>query len=173
MRAYEIVCGPLAVPVKSRPGVWFMGPTYQMAVRSPSKGLPVPLKVPRARARAGRKSAPADHANRPVKLRARSNLMLVPAPVRTATVRPARKHATNWRGIILAHEKSNERVPKRDSREPMADQTITGHNHATASRGPRDALRGEANCAIRSPAATAYHHQRSPCSASRSSAVKM
>src|SRR5271163_1818586 len=122
-----------------------MGPTYQIAVRRPSKGLPVPLKVPSARARAGRKSAPAAQAKRPVKLRARSSLTPAPAPVRMATVRPARKHATNWRGRILAHEKSNERVPKRNSREPMADQTITGHNQATASRGPRDASWGEAN----------------------------
>src|SRR5580704_13798908 len=122
-----------------------MGPTYQMAVRSPSKGLPVPLKVPRARARAGRKSAPADQAKRPVKLRATSSLMPAPAPARAATVRPARKHATNWRGRILAQEKSNERVPKRDSREPMADQIMTGHIHATPSRGPRDISRGEAN----------------------------
>src|SRR5580698_5688370 len=120
-----------------------MGPTYQMAVRSASKGLPVPLKVPRPRARAGRKSAPAAQAKRPVKLGASRSLTPAPAPARAATVRPARKQASNWRGRMLAHEKSKDRVPKRDSREPMADQTMTGHIHATPSSGPRDISSGE------------------------------
>jgi hypothetical protein len=47
----------------------------------------------------------------------------------------------------------------------QSDQINVGQIQATASSASRDALKADANSAISSPAATAYHHQRPPLTA--------
>src|SRR6266446_8957129 len=86
-------------------------------------------------------------------------------PVSKATATPANQQAGSCRRRIQAEEKRSSLVPKRDSRAPIADQMRIGQIQATPSSGPRDSSRGATNWAAKSPAATTYHHQRSPFTA--------
>src|SRR5206468_738568 len=133
---------------------------YHQATYKPSKNLDEPLKTPSARAKAGKNSAATHQANNPPPSPASKRRTPAPAPVRAATTNPATKHAGNCRNTMRAEEKSKGLVPKRDSRAPIADQISAGHNHAAVRIKPREYSSGAASCAISSPNATAYHHQR-------------
>jgi len=157
--AYVSVCAPFVAPVKSNPGVWFIGPTYHASVNNASNGLLVPLTTPKNSAADGNTSAPANHASNATVSAAITSRTAAPMPTKIAAATPAPQQASNCRGRIFAHEKSSARVPHLDSRAPIPDHRKTHHIHELARIGPREIGSGVANCAINNPHATGYHHQ--------------
>src|ERR1039457_5984616 len=95
------------MPMKSSPGVWFMGPTYHHSVYRASKSLLDPLQTHTASAQVGTNSAPASQAEKPGQLPPVSKRIPYPPPGKIATTTPATQTAGSGRSRVFAHENSS------------------------------------------------------------------